>query len=543
MEPQGVSCQHEEDFATPCCFPKTSLPCSRPCAELLQCGHQCHSLESEACPPPQLCPTCERKDTSTAMIYVQECGHVVSVEELDERNLQQVYVADLKGVIIDFGLASIDTLQEPSCSCGVLCPGVNRYRQISKLASLPRTFSHLFSKVYRKLSYFARHTDYLDRNLQASLAQLTDNIQPNPLAINLNNKILLERGLELRRLEREIRQYKADEVMPIETHMQDLSRVWTSIPSYVLLSNAKFEVVRHRSVTVEYWDRIKFCKLLSDMDDRSGLLRQQALMFLQASLLRAMHFREACESLLNDTTVKTSPCLLAELSLQEMEFWLLAQTAALARGGPSITDHTTDYIPRFLETIDEVVQLSKHYTATNASFLQTAQQYRKVFENIQQGTQSAEVIPVERSSVKQLEKQFDSIGGAARIATCDKSHPYAADIFTSGCPECGKYVQSSEEAFTASAKHLHENDFLVAMRQTSLSGGISVKDQKVEDVQKVDAKDEKEEFQIVDAKTEKEDEGKENRPLVEDVIDGTDDDGLTEEQEFLRAMRARFSTS
>ena len=536
------SCQHEEATTTPCCLPKFTLPCSQPCAELLPCGHRCPSLESEICLPSRLCPSCDGKDTSNAMVYVQECGHVVSVEELDERNLQQVYVTDLKGVIIDFGPVRIDTLRAPTCSCGVPCAEVNRYRQIGKLANLPRTFSHLFSKIHRKMSYLARHIDYLDRCLQATLAQLTGNIQQNPLAININNKILLDRGQDLRHLENEIQQYRENVVIPVEAHMRRLSQTWTSIPRYVLLSNVKMETMRHRSVIVEYWDRTKFCKLLFDMDDRSGLLRQQALMFLEATFLRAMQYREACENLLTESSIHTSPRLLTELSLQEMEFWLLAQTAALARGGPSIIEHNIDQVPRFLKTLQEVVRLSKHYPTSNASFLETARKYQEIFMNVEDGTQPPEGTPIDRSGVKQLEMQYDSIGSSARLATCDELHPYAADIFTNGCPECGEYVQSSEEAFTASGKHLREDDFLVAMRQTSLSSGYPIGNQKVEDGQGAVAKVEKEGVHMEDIKAEEEDEGKENQPLEEDVSDGTDVEDLTEEQEFLRVMRARFST-
>ena len=85
----------------PCAAPCDWLPCSKRCAKLLECGHQCPSVCGELCPPSRYCQICAPEDVKNMVVdlllmeeyhevdldanpcMIPACGHILTMESMD----------------------------------------------------------------------------------------------------------------------------------------------------------------------------------------------------------------------------------------------------------------------------------------------------------------------------------------------------------------------------------------------------------------------------------------------------------------------------
>lgn len=198
FEPQSVPCEHVTDSKTPCFLPRASLPCPELCTKLLACGHQCPSLHGEACIPETYCPACLEQPTFTTLVYVEECGHVVSVKELDQLNLQGVYELDEAGSIVGYGTPAIENVHMPKCVCGSPCPSLLRYQVIGKMVEIDDVLERMFGYVTgERFCKHAKRAVLAERELALSYENWKIGIRPDAVASAMNSRRIQDRHNDL----------------------------------------------------------------------------------------------------------------------------------------------------------------------------------------------------------------------------------------------------------------------------------------------------------------------------------------------------------
>ncbi len=192
LKPQ-IRAFDRSDFQTPCCLPCTILPSSAICTRQLACGHDCSSLESEACIPVHKCLRCRNEKPSRVHVYVADCGHTVDVESLDVLNLQGIYAPDQDGKIIGMGGVDLASIQPPKCICGTACSSVRRYRQVTKFIELPATVETFIARAYGQLERFSFEAEALEQQLVSTFELFKNQLRSGPLAANSNRRLLMIR--------------------------------------------------------------------------------------------------------------------------------------------------------------------------------------------------------------------------------------------------------------------------------------------------------------------------------------------------------------
>ena len=192
LKPQSRAID-QSDSQTPCCLPSTNLPSSVICSRQLACGHECSSLQSEACIPAQECLRCRHTESSKVHVFIAECGHMVDVESLDALNFQSIYAFDQDGKIMGMGDANLASVQPPKCVCGTACPSIRRYRQITKFMELPSNVDTFIARVHGQLESFSFEAETLEQQLVSTFEIFKNELRPGPLAANSNRRVLMMR--------------------------------------------------------------------------------------------------------------------------------------------------------------------------------------------------------------------------------------------------------------------------------------------------------------------------------------------------------------
>lgn len=212
MRPQSASCAHVEDLQTACCLPWPVRPCAEPCVRVLSCSHMCQSLCGESCIPTKDCFVCNNNDASgqQRLLYVEECGHVVGLEEMDARNIQGVFVMNNTGQPAALGSPDLSRLKEPTCLCGQPCPSVQRYRLIRKLAAFRATFGRLFGRMLGEdLPHMSRKAAKREKHLDESYDLWKTMIRSDAVGSASNMRITPERLAGLEELRRDCLEYRS----------------------------------------------------------------------------------------------------------------------------------------------------------------------------------------------------------------------------------------------------------------------------------------------------------------------------------------------
>ncbi|XP_069677593.1 NFX1-type zinc finger-containing protein 1-like [Periplaneta americana] len=136
-KPCDWACKHQHCRNT--CFQLCDRrPCNEPCDKFLPCHHPCAGFCGETCPP--LCRICQGQEdfettaeSATRFVYLEDCGHTVKAEILDE------LVAQAKH--------QIGMLVCPDCSCSIITTA--RYRNNAK--TFFQNISHVKSIMLRNM--------------------------------------------------------------------------------------------------------------------------------------------------------------------------------------------------------------------------------------------------------------------------------------------------------------------------------------------------------------------------------------------------------
>ena len=193
LKPQGSKSDASQSSETPCCLPTLDLPSSTICRRQIGCGHECMSLNSEACILPTKCVRCRREDETKTFISIAECGHMVDVVSLDKLNLKNVYTIDRFSRITGFGAGPLTDKNPAKCTCGTLCPSVRRYRDIQKLVNLPETIGTFMGLAYEQLGIFAFHIEAMEKQFDLDRKIFEGELRSGPMSNSSNNRLLMLR--------------------------------------------------------------------------------------------------------------------------------------------------------------------------------------------------------------------------------------------------------------------------------------------------------------------------------------------------------------
>lgn len=165
------ACPHSA-CSMPCAAPCDHIPCSKRCARMLACGHQCPSVCGESCPPESFCQVCgseEVKNRDVDFILGEsyrnidldknpcvfpQCGHFLTMESMDgQMNLKQYYVtdADERPIAIasssqPFSVADIKTC----ATCRGSLRNISRYGRLVRRAILDESTKKFILYVNRE---------------------------------------------------------------------------------------------------------------------------------------------------------------------------------------------------------------------------------------------------------------------------------------------------------------------------------------------------------------------------------------------------------
>lgn len=204
------ACEHEVVQIPVCSLPSMIVPCSLPCDKTLGCGHLCPSMHNEVCIPQSACPQCHDKDNrGKIMLYNEACGHTSEISVLDDLNLCGILQIDAVGKVIGFNInGQKSDLRRPSCpTCGTDF-AAHRYDSISKLNDLPDVLDSYLAKIGQKLFMLSNEIDTQETRLERTFKHFTDDVRPNPLAADVNIRLVLRRERDAQASRSEVIEYR-----------------------------------------------------------------------------------------------------------------------------------------------------------------------------------------------------------------------------------------------------------------------------------------------------------------------------------------------
>lgn len=212
-----VRCPHRQ-CTMPCAAPCNWIPCSRRCMLLLDCGHQCPSLCSEACPEVKYCQICCTEEdllmtpllSSSGMkdyrdINADEdpcifplCGHFQTRSFMDEQlRIQDFYNLDgdglpsgVKGILRPFSVQQVP--------CCIRCQGslreIRRYGRIIRGAMVDEPLKMFLTWRNGRFSELVDHLAHSVPALNWYMAYRglpsTASVHRNAIPIELNGNML-----------------------------------------------------------------------------------------------------------------------------------------------------------------------------------------------------------------------------------------------------------------------------------------------------------------------------------------------------------------
>lgn len=401
-----------------------------------------------------------------SMIYVSECGHIVDVHELDRLNYGAVpssgshihpFLMNRELGVQDFG--------EPRCQCGDLALSTRRYSIVTKLARYPKTFDLLVASIGRKLSQISGTIDIIGKGLDSGFEDFIGKIRPNPLAASANIQHVLRRHRETLVIRKTILAFQSDVVEPFCRSIAELHAAFPKIvPLARLLFGEHFTLLEHRAKSLHIRDSMKVAECLTALKDPSQCVQRQGLKMSEFVHREAKSCIDDCQEALVRMSQKDTPALHAELTLQLAQYHLVAKHSELhicRNSGEEIQvslDMKDTTLKASLEAISKTPNTtcaaSQDHAATANDFLE----WLKSYDN-------GDLIQVP-TITNPVGQHLESLWGHLKpgcIQLCRHMHVFSRQVFTEGCPSCAN-VAPSLPSYADARKHLHEGDFLKAMR-------------------------------------------------------------------------------
>ena len=153
LQPCMKKCRWVAECTTFCCLPCTSVPISKPCNQLLGCGHLCAGLSHETCTT--TCTQCLTGRFPEKLQIVLPCNHTLDVQVAD-----QIGKFDLFFRISNLGVIKATSFEKlprqamclPCPTCQAPIEGLPRYSLINKAIRLPQTLDDLYYHFGRDLN-------------------------------------------------------------------------------------------------------------------------------------------------------------------------------------------------------------------------------------------------------------------------------------------------------------------------------------------------------------------------------------------------------
>jgi hypothetical protein len=406
------------------CFPAAMHPpCPELCPREKECGHRCLTLCHGVAPCPTGCNqpcmlACEHGPCRSLCKRV--CDPCVKTY------IGQVDLAASKGPII--------------CSLGHVIQQPDTFEGV---------FDRLLAKMGRNLDLFGYGVFKRERILQSTIDGFMKSIRPNPMAQESNKRELTGRGSELREEIEHLIDFRERIVLPFEQSIATCSQLLPGLVEYNLLFRARFDILEYRARAAFLRDTLIVVQQLMLLDDPSQGVQRQAESLQEHAVLDCLNCIQYCKQSAARCTA-SSPCVRVELLLQQVQFSYLAQVASLS------TVVASEAVPALL---DEALVLCRRYPNTAGAFLENFKQLRSYTGSDDPGAVPLVVSEKSRGTEKAWGQH---IVGHLRI--CGNKHPYSTESF-SGCPECGKKVETDEEMTKKASAYLHDDEFVKAMNK------------------------------------------------------------------------------
>lgn len=252
------SCPHGS-CTLPCAAPCDWLPCSRRCAKLLECGHQCPTVCGEECPPPRYCQVCASQDVKDMVVdflematfvevdldedpcLIPPCGHIITTSSMDgHMAMSKYYTVGLDGKIVDIlehnEPFSVNELKVCSTCRGSLRK-LSRYGRIVRRAAIDeatkkfivsanRLFMQLFEKFHRQNADLMNTRQAFGREMRTTEAGKLALTDGRDQQLNVISKAPIKgRYSQAMRIRHNIRKY----LRLVDIQEQPFKRVWDMV--------------------------------------------------------------------------------------------------------------------------------------------------------------------------------------------------------------------------------------------------------------------------------------------------------------------------
>jgi hypothetical protein len=454
------------------------------------CGHICPGVCGELCPTQ--CPQCrDGQAPGKAILVGPDCGHLLSIEELDQQIIGKIYNIDESGCIRGFGSADLEGLQthvvDTKCPCGASLCDVRRYSILKLLNQSVSTVNRLIAKIGKKLNSFSRRIYTQEWELSDNFSPFSANIRPNPLAARHNKGLVTSRAQLLLRLCDEIREYSINTVTPFE---QSVSWLTATFPNILSTCNPifslRFALIHRRATNIWIADSLRVSRHLAGLADPSLEVQRMAeVLRLRASTECEKNISECEEAIIH---AGHAPSIEVETRLQLAQSRLLLYTASASAFGPPSPSpsrehererNNTPAFPTSSEADDsnlqQALQLCRRFPDTAGRFTGLVNAFLKCnragcsLQGASPPTMASSLSPTYTTATRRAEFAYGEwVLGCLRFCK-GAGHPYCEALFDGCCPECGREVpvrdqgKEGEKEFRAFSASLREGDFLAAM--------------------------------------------------------------------------------
>ena len=436
--------------------------CSQDCEKILQCGHYCktecgHELD---------CPPCEQLREVMCEHGVRR--HPCHVPPEPCLKLRELTGGDGKTIQV---LCCLPTISDLDLSPSIWSPSVRQHQDLDKFVQLPDTIKKVNVKINHTLKGFATRVNDIEIGLDASFDSFKAAVRGGVFAWDANHGLVVHRVTDAKELRTQIATFNDGVVKQFEDHLTNMSTTVSAIPNYCFLASLRLEAIEYRAISVRLVDHLRIAKHLLAMTDPSYQVQrmgEEICRITQAEALVCL--TRDLPKFLKDERLRllSSPSLDVEFRLREVFFWLIAYDALQTMES---TSNALEYneIARFLESLDTAIDISRRFPSTHSSLLGTTIEYKAALQAIVSGIPPSRILAVDVSSLRKMERNLGASSyRTCEMITCEKQHPYDATVFGSGCPECGKRVEMSDEVYVEMSKHLQEGEFLNAMLKVSV---------------------------------------------------------------------------
>lgn len=399
-----------------------------------------------------------------------ECGHMVGLKTLDQKNCQGFYHLDSYGTILGVNSGTrAHVLHEPKCRCGQPCPSVRRYSAILKMTTLSKTLDLLLAKIGKKMSRFSKSIEFFQKSLPDSLETFMSGIRPNPLAALSNTRQLLQRQRDIVDLHKDIVNYRHDVIAPFEESFRSLHiTIPQRVHPYTILFQSRFDILESRAMSLRISDDLHLANRMVKLADPSQGVQRQGCKMMQFACRQSIACMAYCQEALSRGRVSSAPPLETELRLQQAHFLIFAKDAGLrlSRFGCGNISFTLPISDQGNNDSMKLILSEKALDfAGRKAFAKTLRAFQDYSSSVEM-SDTVDIPMICNESSREIEQSW-SHHELGALKTCASSHVYSRKTFPRGCPDCGSLPPATPET-TETARPLREADFLMAMHKLHL---------------------------------------------------------------------------